>query len=138
MNENKTVGSMTGYGKASLEHDSLLLEVEVKSVNSRFLDLFFKLPRAYLPFEAKLRELVSSRLQRGRVEVTVMRTPLRQESCGVSLNRALFDAYFQICQGLAKELKCFDGALKSTTIVKSEVFDAGFFERLEPGMVQRK
>ncbi|NLF24735.1 MAG: hypothetical protein GX589_03650, partial [Deltaproteobacteria bacterium] len=113
MNECKTVRSMTGYGKASLEQGALLLEVEVKSVNSRFLDLCFKLPRTYLSFETKLRELISARLQRGRVELTVVRTPLRQESCGISLNRALFDAYFQVCQSLAKELKCFDGALKA-------------------------
>ena len=76
-----SVYSMTGY--ASVQHNSARasseaeakspaprhLGLEIRSVNSRFLDLSFKLPEELRPHEPALRELLVSRLKRGKVEV---------------------------------------------------------------------
>ena len=72
------VFSMTGY--ASAQHSSAnsteqanlptaQLGLEIRSVNSRFLDLTFKLPEDLRQFEPALRDLLSAQLKRGKVEV---------------------------------------------------------------------
>ena len=71
--------SMTGYASAQAElhpdtadtsaSPTLRLGLEIRSVNSRFLDLSFKVPEELRPHEAALRELVMKHLKRGKVEV---------------------------------------------------------------------
>ena len=61
--------SMTGYGRAFAEKEGRKIVVELKAVNHRFLDLNFKLPRAFAAFEDKIRRIVSARVVRGHVDV---------------------------------------------------------------------
>ena len=61
--------SMTGYGRAFAEKEGRKIVVEPKAVNHRFLDLNFKLPRAFAAFEDKIRRIVSARVVRGHVDV---------------------------------------------------------------------
>ena len=61
------ITSMTGYGKGSLENDKLIVDVDVKSVNNRFLDLSIKLPSFLSGREYELRELVKNKIGRGKV-----------------------------------------------------------------------
>ncbi|WP_324717666.1 YicC/YloC family endoribonuclease [Carboxydochorda subterranea] len=63
--------SMTGF--ASIEEDGLSgrVRVEVRTFNHRYLDVVTRLPRAWQPLEPRIRDLVSQRLNRGRVEVVV-------------------------------------------------------------------
>ncbi len=68
--------SMTGYASAQTELNSdtanspaLRLGLEIRSVNSRFLDLTFKMPEELRPHEAALRELITQHLKRGKVEI---------------------------------------------------------------------
>ncbi|GAB2593470.1 YicC family protein [Ramlibacter solisilvae] len=66
------VYSMTGY--ASAQHSAAppatsRLGLEIRSVNSRFLDLTFRLSEELRPFEPQLREMIAARLKRGKVEV---------------------------------------------------------------------
>lgn len=63
--------SMTGYGKAAISRQNVDLEVEIKSVNSRFLDLRTYLPRELNFFEYTLRKLVAASLNRGAVDVRI-------------------------------------------------------------------
>ncbi|RMG44529.1 MAG: YicC family protein [Candidatus Dadabacteria bacterium] len=97
---------MTGFGKAVGENDLVILTVEIKSVNSRFLDSSFKLPREYNQFEADLRDLISQSIQRGRVDVYVNRQPKKDADLYVYFNRKAFDAYWEIYGNLADELSC--------------------------------
>jgi len=105
--------SMPGFGKGAVEHEAVSVEVELKTVNTRFLDFNFKLPRLYSQFEMVLREQISSRLSRGRVEIYVLRTPKKEEACAVGFNRALFDSFYKECTALADELECFDEQMRS-------------------------
>ena len=85
--------SMTGYGNAQLERDGRLLSVEIKSVNHRFLDLSFRLPKGLMFLEDVLRETISSRLGRGHVEVFLTYQNLREDSVSVTVNEALVSGY---------------------------------------------
>ncbi len=59
---------MTGYSSASAELPLGSLQIELRSVNSRFLDLQFRIPEEMRTMEPLLRELVSSRISRGKVD----------------------------------------------------------------------
>ncbi len=66
------IRSMTAYGRAKSESADLTLTVEIKSVNSRYLDLSVRLPRAYSYLEEKVKSYVqTSIISRGKVEVNI-------------------------------------------------------------------
>ncbi len=65
------MNSMTGYGRAQVPGKHLMVAVEVRSVNSRFLDLNLRLPQGCWSLEAPLRKMVQNRCHRGRIEVAV-------------------------------------------------------------------
>ena len=63
--------SMTGYGKGNAVKNIISVEVEIKSVNSRFLELFLKLPPLLSDKEYEMREILKSKIKRGKINVTV-------------------------------------------------------------------
>jgi len=65
------IKSMTGYGKASFKRKKLSASVELFSVNSRFLEFTFRLPKQLNFLEPKIKELISSRINRGKITVAV-------------------------------------------------------------------
>jgi uncharacterized protein (TIGR00255 family) len=69
------LASMTGYADATLEGDFGLLGVELKSVNSRFLELTLRLPEELRSLEPAMRERIGARLARGKVECRVSHQP---------------------------------------------------------------
>ena len=60
---------MTGFGRGSASNDSYRVDVEMKSVNHRYLDPSLRLPREWADLEPVLRDVVRAHFQRGRVEV---------------------------------------------------------------------
>lgn len=60
---------MTGYGKGSTAKNKTFIEVEVKSVNSRFFETSLKLPPILLPYDYEIREFIKTKVQRGKLNV---------------------------------------------------------------------
>lgn len=85
--------SMTGYGRAMCEIDGRQLSIELKSVNHRFLDLSFRMPRTLMFLEEDARKAIGARLARGHVDVFMTYKNLRSDAKQVTVDRALFDAY---------------------------------------------
>ncbi|MDF7818798.1 YicC family protein [Runella sp. MFBS21] len=96
--------SMTGFGKATIESATLSVTAEVKSLNSKFLDIFCRIPRNYSEREIEIRNLITQNLERGKVEFTLTVTPLGDGSAGTVVNRALVKAYFKDLHQTAEEL----------------------------------
>lgn len=63
--------SMTGYGKGRAENNSFSVEVEIKSINSRYLDIFLKLPSKLIGKDIELRELIKNEVSRGKLSVSI-------------------------------------------------------------------
>ncbi len=63
------ISSMTGYGKGVAENSNYTVELEVKSVNSRFLDIYLKLPNALMNREYEIREIIKGKVSRGKLSV---------------------------------------------------------------------
>lgn len=93
--------SMTGYGRASREIEGRQLTVELKSVNHRFLDLSFRMPRNLMFLEDDARKAIGAKLARGHVDVFMTYRNLRADARKVVVDRALFDAYAAALEGLS-------------------------------------
>ncbi|MBQ9951311.1 MAG: YicC family protein [Clostridia bacterium] len=93
--------SMTGYGRAMCEIDGRQLSIELKSVNHRFLDLSFRMPRNLMFLEDEARKAIGARLARGHVDVFMTYRNLRSDAKKVSVDRALFDAYASALDSVA-------------------------------------
>jgi uncharacterized protein (TIGR00255 family) len=63
--------SMTGYGKGRADNDSFSVEVEIRSINSRYLDIFLKLPSNLIGKDIEFRELIKNKISRGKLSVSV-------------------------------------------------------------------
>ena len=85
--------SMTGYGRATREMDGRQMTIELKSVNHRFLDVSFRMPRNLLFLEEAARKAIGVRLSRGHVDVFVTYKNLRTDARSVTVDRPLFEAY---------------------------------------------
>ena len=65
------VKSMTGYGKSSLSINSREYQVEIKTVNHKYIDTSIKMPRVISYLEEDVRKLISSKIKRGKVDVSI-------------------------------------------------------------------
>ena len=65
------ISSMTGYGKGSAQQSDLTVEAEIKSLNSRYLDLSLRTPKILSAKELEIREKVKNRIKRGKVFLAV-------------------------------------------------------------------
>lgn len=63
--------SMTGYGRSRFADEKHELEIEIKSVNSRFLDLKYRLPRELSFLETRLDEIINKKMKRGKVQINI-------------------------------------------------------------------
>ncbi|WP_429951241.1 YicC/YloC family endoribonuclease [Enterococcus sp. AZ101] len=63
--------SMTGFGKETFLNDTYQIDVEIKSVNQRFLDIQLRMPKEINPYEMAIRQLMKETLQRGRIEAYI-------------------------------------------------------------------
>lgn len=65
------ITSMTGYGKAVIEENDILAETEIRSLNSRFLDISIKVPRLLSDRELELRNIVKKYVNRGKISISL-------------------------------------------------------------------
>ncbi len=84
---------MTGFGNATVEGGSLSVTAEVKTLNSKFLDIYCRLPRQFSDKEIELRALLTGQLERGKVELSLNLARTNAVRPGVTINRPLVAAY---------------------------------------------
>ena len=94
---------MTGYGKAECEVQSKKITVEIKSLNSKQLDLNIKIPSIYKEKEFEIRNELSRELVRGKVDFYIS-TDTAVEETSVSVNTNVLRSYYQQVAETAKEL----------------------------------
>lgn len=95
--------SMTGFGKAEIVVNNKKITAEVKSLNSKQLDLSVRLPQAYREVELKLRNYVSKALLRGKVDLYVYSEAIDGASA-VSINLPLLKIYKEQIEKMSEEL----------------------------------
>ena len=119
---------MTGYAALSSEIGQALLAVELKSVNSRFLDLQFRLPEELRPAEPALRELLAAGVSRGKIECRMAIQPSSGTALQLAINEALLAALAQA------ERKVLDALPEAQPLRVGEVLHwPGMLANEEPG-----
>lgn len=101
------MNSMTGFGRGIAADEALQITVEIKTVNSRFLDLHINMPSTLNFFENELRRQIKSVLQRGKVEVNISlrNTRDREKVFTVNESLALQIREFLVKNGFAQDIK---------------------------------
>ncbi|HOJ41980.1 MAG TPA: YicC family protein, partial [Candidatus Syntrophosphaera thermopropionivorans] len=86
--------SMTGYGKAKIQKNDMDCEIEIKSINGRFLDMRIYLPREISFFEYPIRQHIGKVLSRGTVEIRVTFADRREPA--LKLNEVKLMKYYEL------------------------------------------
>ena len=96
------IKSMTGYGKAEAALGHKKITVEIRSLNSKQLDLTVKVPAVYRQSEYEIRNRIGKRLQRGKIDAYVS-YEITGDSVPVNIDRKTFTAYFGQIREIAAE-----------------------------------
>ncbi len=97
--------SMTGYGGCTLSNDNYRISVELKSLNSKYIEVNMKLPRTYMRQEMELRNFLIKRLERGKVNVLLTVEVLNPDLNRLNINEPLVKAYTRELENLRSELQ---------------------------------
>src|SRR5204863_2443673 len=93
--------SMTGFGRGNATGEAFNAAVEIKTVNNRFLDIHLRMSQDLAPLEMNVRKLISSRLSRGRVDISI-----NLERSGAStyeINRNLIAGYIKALRDIQSD-----------------------------------
>jgi uncharacterized protein (TIGR00255 family) len=116
------IQSMTGFGKSSLQLASKKITVEVKSLNSKGLDLNVRIPSVYREMELGLRNEVAARLERGKIDLSVY-IELTGEQTSTKINVPIVQAYMQQMKAVlpqADETELMKMAVRMPDALKTE------------------
>ena len=99
------IRSMTGYGKSILSVDGREYQMEIKSVNHRYLDISVKTPKTISYLEDTIKKQISEKIKRGKVDVFVTFENNSQEGRNIQINKELAKMYIKQLKELAEEEK---------------------------------
>ena len=97
------IKSMTGYGKANQEIDFRKYQVEIKSVNHRYLDISVRLPRELNYLEDYIKKSISAKIKRGKIDVFITFENNSKEGKKIKINTQLAKNYIAELRKLANE-----------------------------------
>lgn len=97
------IQSMTGYGKSTCELGDKIATIEIKSLNSKQLDLYFRLPSAYRDKEMEMRNELSNRLKRGKIEVNLS-LEFKEGKHASLINAGVIKDYYNQLKSISDEI----------------------------------
>lgn len=97
------IKSMTGYGRSNLSIDLKEYQIEIKSVNHRYLDISIKMPRQLSYLEETLKKEITTKIKRGKIDVFVTFENNSSEGKKIHINTELAKAYIDELKKLAKK-----------------------------------
>ena len=117
------ISSMTGFGRATVASDGREITIELKSVNHRYLDLAFRMPRHIGFIEDVLRQLLTEQLSRGHVDIFVNYRNTRTDARTVVIDEALMGAYLSAARKAAAQFELRDDITLSAAMRFPDVTD---------------
>ncbi len=96
--------SMTGFGRAEVNEADYRITAELKSVNSRFLDLSIKMPKKLNALEAQIRSMVKQYVARGKADLYITCEDFSEKGQSLRLNLALAEEYYASIEKIARKL----------------------------------
>ncbi len=95
---------MTGYGQSRIDNERYLINVEIKTLNSKFLDVSVRLPKVFNDKEMEVRNYIGEQLERGKVTVNIEFTRKNTTESQIEVNSGLFKKYYALLNSLASEV----------------------------------
>lgn len=95
---------MTGFGKSQKEHQDLQIRVEVKSLNSKFTDIFCRVPKSLSPKEIDIRNYLTQQLERGKMELNLHLQKNNENLEKIILPQDQIATYYAELKRIASEL----------------------------------
>jgi uncharacterized protein (TIGR00255 family) len=131
------IKSMTGYGNVSLDDGRLQVQVELKSLNSKFFDLNIRLPKSLSEKELEIRALLNEKLERGKVSLSIDVQRNAEGELKQTYNEALFLQYYAQLKKLADRAMAsyenlFQLALTSPDVIQSKLTEGASEEDWQP------
>ncbi len=123
------IQSMTGFGKATAELSNKKITVEVKSLNSKQLDLSVRIPSVYKEQELNVRSLIARRLERGKVDFAIYVENTSKETTS-QINQNVLESYYNQIKNSSEKLGIdvpsdwFQTLLRLPDVLKYEAQDA--------------
>ncbi len=102
--------SMTGFGKAIIEAPTVTVTVEVKTLNSKFTDIYCRIPKSLSSKEIEIRNNLTQQLERGKMELNMQVQYTDPSAAGTSVNRPLVGAYIKDLADTASQYGTVDTA----------------------------
>ena len=104
---------MTGFGRSEYSDGKRNITVEIKSVNHRYSDISVKMPRRYGFAEDKVKNIVKSRLRRGKIDVSIMVENITENDINIKLNKPIARQYYENLKTLQSTFElCGDISLR--------------------------
>ena len=103
------IKSMTGFGKASCECQNRNITIEIKTLNSKQIDINARIPNGYRDKEPQMRSLISNRLQRGKIDFSI-NVEITGEASNYTINKPLALKYYRELKELSEDLNETDFA----------------------------
>jgi uncharacterized protein (TIGR00255 family) len=115
------IKSMTGFGSSIIETADYTIKAEIRSLNSKSLDLKIKLPPKFYDKEIELQSYLEKRIERGKADLYIQLTFLNVNQLKKSLNPELFRAYYTEINDICNELKIDTGNVVPTILSLPDV-----------------
>jgi uncharacterized protein (TIGR00255 family) len=127
------IASMTGFGRGEAHREGITVSVELRTVNSRFLEVAARLPRSLSLRENDVKELIRRKISRGKISVVANVEKEGNGSAGLAINTPAARAYYRLLVQLRKTLK-----LKETVKLEHVLQCSEIFEQKEIGGTDEK
>ncbi len=95
--------SMTGFGSGEYDLYGRKITVDIKSVNSKYLDLTIKSPKIITAYENDIKNIIKEEVSRGKVDVTILIDSYSSDDVSIKLDENLLDKYFDVFDKLNKK-----------------------------------
>lgn len=134
------IKSMTGYGRAQGETSLGDVQIEMRGVNNKHLDLKLRLPRYLNALETNIQGVIRSRISRGRIDLNLKINNASAQSVNLRVNEPVAEAYLAVARKLQANFK-LDSSLSAESILRlpevinlddPEVDEENFWNELKP------
>jgi uncharacterized protein (TIGR00255 family) len=123
------ISSMTGYGRGETTEDRTTATAEVRSVNSRYLEVNSRLPRTLTLRENEVKELVRAKFARGKISISLNVVHENANEVPLKINIAAAKAYYKLLNDLRKAVKIQSKVSLEHLLNFPEVLEIDEFEK---------
>lgn len=117
------IKSMTGYGRGEKLFDDYRITVEIKSVNNRYLDYNIRMYKQYSFVEDAVRECLSSKISRGKVDIFIQYDTVDKDDKVITLNESVAEGYINALKSVGEKYNIKDDVTVSTLARFADIFN---------------